>query len=161
MAEMQSTGHCNEAVNRNWLREHLLYRLLPIVFRPLSNPHPLYPAKFYFPLLFNKNPPFNYMCYIPSFCFYHLSSSSKKCPLFLSAYGNGTIFQAQHKDRNLSYHIIYPFIFYPFIFYFIPLFITYLSLYPISQNVSLYYIVILHYPLFHALIFPFLLDYSY
>ena len=125
---MQSAGRC-EAVSRNWLREHLLYRLLPIVFRPLSNRHPPYPAKFYFPLLFNKNPPFNYMCYIPSFCFYRLSSSSRKRPFFLSAYGNGTTtFQAQHKDFSSParaslcpfavslygtwspYHKIYPFI---------------------------------------------------
>ena len=84
MVETQSTGDRNESAGRNWLREHPPYRLLPVLFRSLGNlypseppggPYPLYSAKFYFPVLFNKNPLFNDMCSITSFCFYQV------CPI--------------------------------------------------------------------------------
>lgn len=75
-AECRALETVMSQAGRNWLREHPPYRLLPILFRPLGNLYPsdtrgpaspLLSAKFYFPLLFNKNPLFNYMCSIPSF----------------------------------------------------------------------------------------------
>ena len=58
-------------------------------------------AKFYFPLLFNKNPAFNYICSILPLLLLSLSYSSKKCPFFLSACESFTIIQTQQK---ISHH---------------------------------------------------------
>lgn len=74
-AYRRNAEYCNELMK--CLREFLLYRLLPLAFRPLGNLYPYLTSQILFPISIRQEPSLQSHMFYPAFCFYQV------CPIHL------------------------------------------------------------------------------